>query len=73
MLLSNQITEFLDYQYLWDETTIVFVPTDSNQGVMACKTATAGYLWPCLSSLAKTCVDLPKVNLIGLEMVWPQK
>ena len=71
MLSSNQITEFLDYQYLWEETTIVFVPADSNQGMIACNTATAGWVWPHMSSLAETYLDLPRVNLIGLEIVWP--
>lgn len=43
---------------------------DTNEGKIVCETATVGWVWLGKSSCTNVCIDLERVNVVGLGVVW---
>ena len=56
----------MTYFYNTTFNTLYFWHRDSNQGKIAYKATTAGWVWFGMPSHTHTCLDSPDVNLVGL-------
>ena len=67
VLMSIKITGLFDHQYVWrspkgKQSVLDFLVRDSNQGKVACKTATSAWVWLHKLSQPQKSLDLPWIG-----------